>query len=118
MSVAEPTTVKAHVRLSGDGHGDAVVVSQRERSERTVAGILGAGRALMTEAGYAGVTVDDVTARAGVAKGAFYHHFPSKRALLDAVIDQLQGRSPTSCGQTELQGRCRAMIWPRRWRAT
>jgi AcrR family transcriptional regulator len=67
------------------------VVSQRERSERTIAAILGAGRALMTEAGYAGVTVDDVTARAGVAKGAFYHHFSSKKALLDAVVDQLQG---------------------------
>jgi AcrR family transcriptional regulator len=67
------------------------VVSQRERRERTIAAILDAGRALMTEAGYAGVTVDDVTARAGVAKGAFYHHFPSKQALLDAVVDQLQG---------------------------
>jgi AcrR family transcriptional regulator len=67
------------------------VVSQRERSERTIAAILGAGRALMTEAGYAGVTIDDVTARARVAKGAFYHHFSSKQALLDAVVDQLQG---------------------------
>jgi AcrR family transcriptional regulator len=67
------------------------VVSQRERSERTIAAILEAGRALMTEAGYAGVTVDDVTARARVAKGAFYHHFSSKQALLDAVVDQLQG---------------------------
>src|SRR5688572_24749475 len=54
-------------RPCGSGHGDAVVVSQRERSERTIAAIVGAGRALMTEAGYAGVTVDDVTARAGVA---------------------------------------------------
>ena len=67
------------------------MVSQRERSERTIAAILEAGRALMTEAGYAGVTVDDVTARARVAKGAFYHHFSSKRALLDAVVDRLQG---------------------------
>ena len=67
------------------------MVSQRERSERTIAAILGAGRALMTEAGYAGVTVDDVATRAGVAKGAFYHHFSSKRALLEAVVDQLQG---------------------------
>jgi AcrR family transcriptional regulator len=67
------------------------VASQRERRERTVASILAAGRALMTEGGYAGTTVDDVVARAGVAKGAFYHHFPSKRALLDAVVDRLQG---------------------------
>jgi AcrR family transcriptional regulator len=66
------------------------VVTQRERSERTVAAILEAGRALMTASGYVGVTVDDVVARAGVAKGAFYHHFSSKQALLDAVVDQVQ----------------------------
>jgi AcrR family transcriptional regulator len=67
------------------------VVSQQERSRRTIAALLDAGRDLMTEAGYAAVTVDDVTARAGVAKGAFYHHFRSKQALLDAVVDRLQG---------------------------
>jgi len=67
------------------------VVSQRERSVRTVAAIVAAGRALMSEHGYNAVTVDAVVARAGVAKGAFYHHFPSKKALLDAVVDELQG---------------------------
>ncbi|WP_214402761.1 TetR/AcrR family transcriptional regulator [Pseudonocardia lacus] len=67
------------------------MVSQRERSERTIAAILGAGRELMTDGGYAAVTIDDVVARARVAKGAFYHHFPSKKALLDAVVDRLQG---------------------------
>lgn len=65
--------------------------SQRERSERTVAAIVSAGRELMAEHGYSAVTVDALAARAGVAKGAFYHHFPAKKALLDAVVDQLQG---------------------------
>ena len=67
------------------------MVTQRERSERTIAAILEAGRALMTASGYVGVTVDDVVSRAGVAKGGFYHHFSSKQALLDAVVDQVQG---------------------------
>lgn len=65
--------------------------TQRERRERTVAAIVSAGRELMAEHGYSAVTVDALAARAGVAKGAFYHHFPAKKALLDAVVDQLQG---------------------------
>ena len=67
------------------------MVSQRERSERTVAALAAAARTLMAEHGYNAVTVDAVVEHAGVAKGAFYHHFPSKKALLDAVVDQLQG---------------------------
>lgn len=67
------------------------MVTQRERSERTIAAILQAGRELMTASGYSGVTVDEIVAHAGVAKGAFYHHFESKRALLDAVVDGVQG---------------------------
>ena len=65
--------------------------TQRERRERTVAAIVSAGRELMAERGYGAVTVDALAARAGVAKGAFYHHFPAKKALLDAVVDGLQG---------------------------
>jgi AcrR family transcriptional regulator len=67
------------------------VATQRERSERTVAALVSAGRSLMSEHGYHAVTVDAMAAQAGVAKGAFYHHFPSKQALLDAVVDSLQG---------------------------
>jgi AcrR family transcriptional regulator len=33
------------------------------------------------------MTVDDVCADAGLSKGAFYSHFDSKRALLDALVD-------------------------------
>jgi AcrR family transcriptional regulator len=70
---------------------DVDVPTQRERRERTVAAIVSAGRELMAEHGYSAVTVDALVARAGVAKGAFYHHFSAKKALLDAVVDQLQG---------------------------
>lgn len=33
------------------------------------------------------MTVDDVCAEAGLSKGAFYSHFNSKRALLEALVD-------------------------------
>ncbi|NMN95341.1 TetR/AcrR family transcriptional regulator [Antrihabitans stalactiti] len=67
------------------------MATQRERSERTIAAILAAGRELFAADGYDEVTIDAVVAQAGIAKGAFYHHFSSKKTLLDAVVDEMQG---------------------------
>jgi AcrR family transcriptional regulator len=66
------------------------MANQRDRRERTIGAIVVAARKLMAIRGYADVTIDDVVGRAGVAKGAFYHHFSSKQALLDFVVDELQ----------------------------
>ncbi|MEW5964328.1 MAG: TetR/AcrR family transcriptional regulator [Pseudomonadota bacterium] len=41
------------------------------------------------EHGYQGLRVDTLLAKAGLTKGAFYHHFESKTALGLAVIDEL-----------------------------
>lgn len=40
---------------------------------------------LFSERGYEGTSIDDVLARAGVSKGALYHHFDNKEALFEAV---------------------------------
>lgn len=37
--------------------------------------------------GYQGMRLDDVLAAAGITKGGLYHHFQSKKALAQAVID-------------------------------
>jgi AcrR family transcriptional regulator len=39
--------------------------------------------------GYYSVTVSEIAAAAGVAKGSFYRHFPSKEALFTAVVESL-----------------------------
>lgn len=39
--------------------------------------------------GYQGLRVDTLLDKAGLTKGAFYHHFPSKQALGLAVIDEV-----------------------------
>jgi AcrR family transcriptional regulator len=64
--------------------------TQQERSEGTTAELVGAARDLFAEAGYAGTLLDDVVARAGVTKGALYHHFKGKRELFEAVFDREQ----------------------------
>ncbi len=49
--------------------------------------LLDAAVALIRERGYAATTVDDLCARAGVAKGSFFHHFKDKEALAVAAAE-------------------------------
>jgi AcrR family transcriptional regulator len=48
-------------------------------------------REFFTEHGYAGTSIDDIIQRAGVARGALYHHFPGKEALFRAVYETVEG---------------------------
>jgi AcrR family transcriptional regulator len=48
-----------------------------------------AAAALFVEKGVDATTVDDIVLRADMAKGAFYHHYESKAALLDVLREQV-----------------------------
>lgn len=50
-----------------------------------------AGR-LFADRGYANTPLDEIAKRAGLTKGALYHHFRGKRALFDAVVGELLER--------------------------
>jgi AcrR family transcriptional regulator len=49
--------------------------------------VLQAAEALFARRGYEATGMADVSERAGVGVGTLYHHFPDKRALLLALID-------------------------------
>lgn len=66
--------------------------TQSERTEATTAALLDAARELFAQDGYAATSLDAVVARAGVTKGALYHHFAGKRELFRAVFDREQER--------------------------
>ena len=69
----------------------------RERqAEATRQQLIDVARQLFTERGYAGTSVEDIIERAGVARGALYHHFPGKDALFAAVYQVVQAEVATT----------------------
>ncbi|MFE0415673.1 TetR/AcrR family transcriptional regulator [Streptomyces tendae] len=63
-----------------DATGDRRTV----RRERTRSRILEAARELFYARGYARTTMDDIAARADVARRTLFNHFPAKQAMLAA----------------------------------
>lgn len=61
--------------------------SQADRRAATRAALLAAARSEFVERGYAAAATEQVVRRAGVTRGALYHHFPDKAALLEAVVE-------------------------------
>jgi AcrR family transcriptional regulator len=64
-----------------------VAVKQEERSQETRSRILGAAELSFAEHGYDVTSVDSICRAAGVSKGAFYHHFPSKGSVFVALLN-------------------------------
>ena len=51
--------------------------------------LLKAARKAFAEHGYAAASMDNLTAEAGLTRGALYHNFGDKRGLLAAVVEQI-----------------------------
>jgi len=65
------------------------VPTQVERSTNTRAALLAAARELFTEKGFAATGREEIAERAGVTRGALYHHFASKQEAFEAVASAL-----------------------------
>ncbi len=66
------------------------MATQAERRETTIAALDRAAQQLFETRGFADTTVDDIVAKAGVAKGAFYHHYESKESVFTKVLEGVQ----------------------------
>jgi len=65
----------------------------RAEMEQTRASLISTARRVFSEYGYAATSMDDLTAQAGLTRGALYHHFGDKRGLLAAVVDQIDAET-------------------------
>jgi AcrR family transcriptional regulator len=65
---------------------------RQARSLATRKRLLEAGRNLFAEQGYHATSIQEITARAGTAAGAFYTYFRSKRQLLIVLMNELLER--------------------------
>ena len=87
------------------------------RTDATKRRLFEATLALIGSRGMAGLTVDDIAARAGVAKGTVYYNFGSKDGLVDALlrygVDLLAGRLRLAA-RADPWTRCR-LWWTRCW---
>jgi AcrR family transcriptional regulator len=66
------------------------VKSQAARSAATRAKLVRAGRQLFARRGFAAVATEQIARRAGVTRGALYHHFADKEDLFLAVYEDVE----------------------------
>jgi AcrR family transcriptional regulator len=69
----------------------STVKSRRDQySQATRAAILDAATRRFAELGFSGTALEDVAADIQATRGAVYHHFTNKKALFEAVLEQLE----------------------------
>ena len=86
-------------------------LTRRRAPDDTRAEIMGKALEVAAELGASGFTLDAVAARTTVSKGALLHHFPTKIALLEGMIDHLgqlhtDGILAEAARDPEPYGRC------------
>lgn len=68
-------------------------------------GLITAAVGLFGSRGYEATSITDVLEAAGVAKGALYHHFETKTALFDAVLDRVVGEAAINASERASRSR-------------
>lgn len=82
-------------------------MSARESAQTTRDRIFETATDLFMSTGYDGTSVADITKKAGVAKGTFFNHFPTKASILGEL-----GREQLSRALDVVEGAERMSTWP------
>ncbi|WP_232336306.1 TetR/AcrR family transcriptional regulator [Thermoactinomyces sp. CICC 10522] len=61
-------------------------MKHQEMTERTIRKLMDAGIVLFAKYGYSNTSINQIVKEAGLSKGAFYAHFPTKEDFLMKVL--------------------------------
>ena len=75
-----------------------------ETMEENRAKLIAAARTAFAEQGYAAASMDELTARAGLTRGALYHNFGDKKGLLAAVVHQIDSEMAARAQERAARG--------------
>jgi AcrR family transcriptional regulator len=87
-----------------------VTKTRAQMVEETRTKLIRTARKAFATQGYAAASMDDLTAAAGLTRGALYHNFGDKKGLLQAVINQIDAemlarmRAASARAKTPWQG--------------
>jgi AcrR family transcriptional regulator len=90
--------------VNGDSGHTGGRRTQADRRAATRGALLAAARELFAERGFAGAGREEIVERAGVTRGALYHHFASKEALFQAVFEQVEDQLTAEVAAAALAG--------------
>ena len=65
--------------------------SRKETMQENRAKLIAAARKAFADKGFAAASMDELTADAGLTRGALYHNFGDKKGLLAAVVAEVDG---------------------------
>jgi AcrR family transcriptional regulator len=81
-----------------------VTTRKAEQADATRNALVGVARQLFTERGFAATSTNEIADRAGVTRGALYHHFAAKDDLFRAVFEQLEAEIAEQVAREALAG--------------
>ncbi len=76
--------------MSRNGSAAATVARREEHAEDTRRALLSAARRAFAQKGYGATSVEDIVGPARLTKGALYHHFKNKAAVLEALYIEME----------------------------
>jgi len=78
--------------------------SPKKPAELRRSQLIAEARKLFLKKGYRGTNVDEISRKARLTKGAFYHHFDSKEDVLLAMFKEMSKRYQRAFGSIDQQG--------------
>jgi AcrR family transcriptional regulator len=73
-----------------------------EQGKATRERIVATARKLLAAKGYAGMSIEDVLDDSSISRGALYHHFDSKEALFEAVLEAMEAEIAQIMGKAAI----------------